>query len=885
MVTISTTDAINLLTSNILNLQAPSFGASYNQTPVAESTSGARLSWGGATFFSGGANQTADTTITGLSNWLEFLDQDTNVLRTPVVNDTFQRYYFASPSLPPQYNPYNRIVNGQPPFILGVPAPSIAPTLSTVGGGNPTQIGFPTALPNSGSLAIPDPSGVTSTLVLYPVQSSVPFTLDDIGLVINSMASSSDTFEFEAFIFANVQPTTEVPVPPNQAGDVIAYGSTFNLFGSPTYPVTAFSSFGTINTQTGFTEAGTGIQLLANTQYWIGVLFTGSSSGTIQLALADSKTKGYSATITYSQISNTGGGAGAGEFGAPVAGGAGGGQVGSSGGAGVPYGLGGGEIQGQAGGSGDGGGIAVSSTGAVTTSGLSPYYFLTTDPVTGNYSAPIMSDNFPDLQLWADVATLNNGGEAQEETRAYVYTWVTAYGEEGPPSPPALLDAYDNATWVVGLQPPLPEDMGTLRNIVQTNIYRTMASVQGGTVFFLVNSIAAGATTFTDAVTDDVVAENLILPSTTWFGPPANLQGIVTMPNGMMAGFRANEVWFCEPFRPHAWPSQYVMTTDYPIVGLGVAGYSVIACTQTNPNIFVGPNPGAMSQIRVAHAEPCISRGGILSTENAVFYPSLNGLIRVAGTGAAANVTQGWITRERWDALTPQKFIRAVKNISTYYAFGTTGVTNGQPDTSVAQEGFTIELSETADASSFTVWPQPGGHRIGFSNLSSFNGGNIDNVLLDSWSSVTLLVTGGNIYYFDFDDPIPTIQKYIWRSKKFQGPHKDNYSAFRVWFDIPPGGPQTPPVNRTTVPFSNPPSSTAKLAYAPGMFGIVRIIADGKYVTERELRYSTELMRIASQSKYTTWQVEIEGIVSVTSVKMATSVKELALAEGQGRLQ
>jgi hypothetical protein len=69
------------------------------------------------------------------------------------------------------------------------------------------------------------------------------------------------------------------------------------------------------------------------------------------------------------------------------------------------------------------------------------------------------------------------------------------------------------------------------------------------------------------------------------------------------------------------------------------------------------------------------------------------------------------------------------------------------------------------------------------------------------------------------------------------------------------------------------------------MFGIVRIIADGKYVTERELRYSTELMRIASQSKYTTWQVEIEGIVSVTSVKMATSVKELALAEGQGRLQ
>jgi len=60
------------------------------------------------------------------------------------------------------------------------------------------------------------------------------------------------------------------------------------------------------------------------------------------------------------------------------------------------------------------------------------------------------------------------------------------------------------------------------------------------------------------------------------------------------------------------------------------------------------------------------------------------------------------------------------------------------------------------------------------------------------------------------------------------------------------------------------------------MLGVVRIIADGFYVTERELRYSTELMRVASQQKYTTWQIEIEGVVSVTGVKLATSVKELA---------
>jgi hypothetical protein len=422
--------------------------------------------------------------------------------------------------------------------------------------------------------------------------------------------------------------------------------------------------------------------------------------------------------------------------------------------------------------------------------------------------------------------------------------------------------------------------MGTLRNIVKTNIYRTMASVQGGTVFFYVGTVAATATTFVDQVTDDVVATNLILPSTTWFGPPATLQGIVAMPNGMMAGFRGNEVWFCEPFRPHAWPAGYVMTTDYPIVGLGVTGITLVACTDTNPQIFTGVNPGVMSQTRIALPEPCTSRGGILPTENGVFYPSANGLIRVAGTGVADNMTQSWITREKWDALVPQKFVRANKNVSTYFAFGTTGVTNGQPDNSVAQQGFTIELSEIADRQSFTIWPQVGGHRIGFSPLSSPIALNIDNVLYDPWSGVALLIAGGSIYYYDFTDPAPQITPFLWRSKKFQGPHKDNFAAFRVWFDVPPGGPQSPPITRVTLPASNHPPTVAALKYVPGMFGVVRVIADGLYITERELRFSTELMRVASSQKYTTWQIEIEGIVSVTNVKMATTVKELGQMGG-----
>lgn len=48
----------------------------------------------------------ADTTITAAdSYWWEHDDADTTVLRTPVVNDKYQRYYFAAPSHPPRTTP------------------------------------------------------------------------------------------------------------------------------------------------------------------------------------------------------------------------------------------------------------------------------------------------------------------------------------------------------------------------------------------------------------------------------------------------------------------------------------------------------------------------------------------------------------------------------------------------------------------------------------------------------------------------------------------------------------------------------------------------------------------------------------------------------------
>ena len=501
--------------------------------------------------------------------------------------------------------------------------------------------------------------------------------------------------------------------------------------------------------------------------------------------------------------------------------------------------------------------------------GGAPYSY-TTDPgqLTNLDPAPAgMTALGVDLQMWGDCINT-----AVQESRAYVYTWTTAYGEEGPPSPPVINDGWDNATWSVTMFPPLPTEEGTQRNITGVNLYRTVTSTAGPTSYFLVDSFPVGQPTYIDNIPDNIVAQNIQLPSATWYPPPGDLTGMINLPNGIVAGFKGNEVWFCEPYRPHAWPGGYVLTTEYPIIGLGVVGATLVAVTESTPYVIEGVAPGSMTSRKIMHPEPGLSRGSVVGSDTGVYYPSLNGLTKVTPDAKATVITEGWITRERWAALTPLKNIRAVKVMSAFMAYGTTA----PGDNSVAQQGYTIELSETVDAESFGLYPQPGHHRIGFSTLSSpLVGTNVDNIFLDPWTGTVLFILQGNIYQLDFADPAPLTQAYLWRSKKFQAHHKDNYEAFRVWFDIPPGGPQTPPATGTYALPSY--STTINIPLQVGMLGVVRVLADGKYVCERELRYSTQLMRVPSGFKASTWQLEFEARVPISNIKIATSVKELAL--------
>jgi len=461
------------------------------------------------------------------------------------------------------------------------------------------------------------------------------------------------------------------------------------------------------------------------------------------------------------------------------------------------------------------------------------------------------------LRIWANLV-----GASVFEARGYVYTWVTEYDEEGPPSEPVIVNGWSNATWTITLFQPEAENLGGVgakRNITKTRIYRTVTSQAGVGTYFLVAEVPVAQGVYVDQSEDDVVALNSQLLSLYWFPPPEDLQAIVDFPNGVAVGFRENEVWFSEAYRPHAWPPGYVLTTEFPIVGIGVAGQSIVVCTKGTPYLVSGVNPASMSITKINLTEPCIHRGSIVATDTAVLYVSENGLIQISQSGAGLNVTEGWITREQWKKYVPQGDVRAIKLATAYFAFG-----SDEPGGAI-QRGFTLELS-SEDKTSFTIWPQAGGHRLGLNLMTSPNGFNIANLQVDPWTGVGLLVQNGAVYYYDFSDQNPEIVSYKWRSKIYQQSAKRNFEAIKVWFS---------PLDTTPAQIARD-ETYPQLVLGANQYGIVRVYVDDELWCTREIRRTGELLRIFSGIKGERWQFEIEGRVDVSNMQVATTVKELA---------
>jgi len=241
----------------------------------------------------------------------------------------------------------------------------------------------------------------------------------------------------------------------------------------------------------------------------------------------------------------------------------------------------------------------------------------------------------------------------EKQSRYWVYTFVSELGEEGPPSP-ASAEAEIGYDQGVTLSNCDTAPAGTYNCATgKKRAYRSL-SVYDLAEFQLAHRVGAQGfftgTTYADDLENEELQE--VLPSVDWDIPPTDLQGLVALPNGVLAGFRENEVCFCEPWQFHAWPAKYRLSITQKIVGLASIDESLVVMTDGHPELIIGTVPGSMSQRPVALSQACTNKRGIADLGYAAIYPSPDGLA-LAGPGVSKLVTEQVFTREEWQKLKP----------------------------------------------------------------------------------------------------------------------------------------------------------------------------------------------------------------------------------------
>ena len=267
---------------------------------------------------------------------------------------------------------------------------------------------------------------------------------------------------------------------------------------------------------------------------------------------------------------------------------------------------------------------------------------------------------------------------------SYVYTLVTANGEEGPPSlASAVIQLTDTET--VDVSTPTPSAASGNYNFGTNALKRLYRSNTGSnsTQFQFVKEDAFTETTITDDKDGDELGE--VLPSTYWIGPPDDdtslypdgpLQGLTNLANGIFAGFTGKRLCLSEPYLPHAWPVQYRITLAEDIVAIASVSNGVICLTNGRPYLVTGTDASAMSAVQLDIAQACVNKHSVVDMGDYVLYAGPDGLVAASGSNNQV-MTQGLISVKQWNDDFYPTTIKAFKHENTYVAFYTDGSNYG----------------------------------------------------------------------------------------------------------------------------------------------------------------------------------------------------------------
>lgn len=406
--------------------------------------------------------------------------------------------------------------------------------------------------------------------------------------------------------------------------------------------------------------------------------------------------------------------------------------------------------------------------------------------------------------------------DALSEAALYTYTFVTEFDEESQPAPlsSALVISPNVTVDLSGFSTPVSG-----RGIDRYRVYRSQTNSLGQTNLYFVAELPL---TEPEPWTHDLATHPMqeAIPTLDYDPPLTSLTGITACANGIMAAFSGKDLYFCEPYRPHAWPTKYSLTVDFEIVGLAALGASVVILTKGTPYIAQGTHPDAMVLQRIEQNLPCVSARGIVDLGYSVAYPSTEGLVTVSPETGAQMVTRGLFTRQQWDAMNAETFI-AGQHIGRYIA---SHLPAGATEREIriidlsGEQPFLIRSSEPAEAMFF---------ELGTGRLF-------------------LLLGETDIHEWDSLSAPPKAM--IWRSRLYSLPGPVNFGAILVEADD----------------FTAPDPANA-----------VRVYADG--ILRATITTFNEAVRLPSGFLALRWEVEIIGTVTVTSITVAHTPTEIGM--------
>jgi hypothetical protein len=344
-----------------------------------------------------------------------------------------------------------------------------------------------------------------------------------------------------------------------------------------------------------------------------------------------------------------------------------------------------------------------------------------------------------------------SGGSAPTEVRAYVETFVSTFGsvlEESAPSPAGTVTCNSSGA-TVNLSVLNTAPAGDY-NITHRRIYRTVTGATTVT-YNLVVELPIATVAYADTKT---VAElGIELPSTYYEEPLDDLTGLVAMPNGMLAGFVGNQVWFCEPYLPHAWPSIYMRTTDFPIVALGVFGNTLVVATEKNPYLMTGSHPSSMSEEKLPLVQPCVSKRSLAYDQYGVLYASPDGIVGIS-PGSQDLITAALFTRDEWQTFLPTTMLGAIYN--NHYV--------GFHSTATGASAIVLARNDTPPLT-----------KLEFPAAAVF--------VEETTGDLYAVSSVDNAVYKLDANPVNNMS-YEWRSKKFVLPRPASFAAFQVDADF-----------------------------------------------------------------------------------------------------